>query len=116
MDELTPPAPRAFVHPAQRHPSLGGPRETLLYAVPDAEAQARVVRALERSGDDALVTMALRSSNSEHLVAVHCPRTWEAMRAVRAIVETADPDAVQVRGARGTIDLTAPEGPWAISA
>ena len=115
MDDLTPPAPHGFVHPAQRHSSLGGPRETLLYAVPDAQAQARVVRALERRDDDAIVTMSLRSG-AELLVAVHCPRTWEAMRAVRATVEGADPDAVQVRGRRGTIDLTAPEGPWPLSA
>ncbi len=115
MDDLTPPADRGFVHPAQRLSSLGGPRETLLYAVPDAEAQARVVRALERSDDEGVVAMSLRSGH-EHLVAVHCARTWPAMRQVRATVTAADPEAVQVLGSRGTIDLTAPEGPWAISA
>jgi len=115
MDDLTPPSPRGFVHPAQRLSSFGGPRETLLFVVPDARGQARAVRALEHSDVDDLLVTPLRSGG-EHLVVAHCPRTWESMRAVRAAVSDAEPDAAQVLAPRGSIDLTAPEGPWAISA
>ncbi len=114
-DDIRPGAPADFVHPAQRHSQLGGPRETLLYAVPDTQAQDRVVRALERSGAPGLVVVPLRPGR-QRLVAVHCPRTWESMRAVRHCVSAAEPDAEQVVGEPGRIDLTAPEGPWPVGA